>query len=133
MLWGFLRGENGLTAVERAFEMDVDHPIPLLRADLGKADEVADSSVVDQDVHATMLREEAAEGVLNLGRVSHVKSDGAGTATSSPNGFRCLGCWFEHAVIDDHMGATVGQNVGDGRTQPRPAPVTTAILPDRFC
>src|SRR3954466_6448243 len=100
--------------------MDVDHPVPLLRANLGKTDEVADSSVVDQDIDTTMVREESAEGVLNLGRVSPGKSDGAVVSAPSPNGLRRLGCWFERTVIDDHMGPTVGENIGDGRTQPAP-------------
>jgi hypothetical protein len=117
---GFHRGENGLAAVERAFEMDVDHSIPFLRANLGKTDEVANSGVVDQDVDTTIVPKELTEGILDLGRVSHVKSDRAGISTSSPNGLRGLSCWLERTVIDDHLSPPVGENIRDGAPQSAP-------------
>ena len=67
-----------------------------------------------------MVGEELAEGLFDLGRVSHVKSDGTGVSTRPRMVSDGLGCWFERAVVDDHMSPTVGENIGDGATQAAP-------------
>jgi hypothetical protein len=53
----FHRREDGLATIEGAFEMDIEHPIPFFRSDFWKADEIANSSIVYEDVDAVELSE----------------------------------------------------------------------------
>ena len=125
-LGGQLRDQR-LGAQERAGQVDLDDPLPVLVLDLAEAALVPDTGVVDQDVRAAQRRRPLGER-RDLGRVPHVAQHRGDHPL--PGELRRRPLQFLRPVGDRHDGPPPARNAAAVALPiPELAPVTTTVLP----
>ena len=69
-------GQGQLAEVERTGQVDVQHPLPLFRRDVGEQLLLGDARVAHQHIHPAQRLLGGAEGQLTAGPAGHVTLDG---------------------------------------------------------
>ena len=115
-------GQDGLAAVERAGEVDLEDAVPRVGVDLEERAEAVEAGVVDEHRRCAERRADLVDRGVESGPVGHVHGEADGRAAGGDDlGRRVVG-GVAVAVEHRHRQAVGGEPLGDGEADARAAP-----------